>query len=295
MLNSPSQHARQALGARLREIRKDANLTGRALADGCGWHFTKVSKLEHGTQSPSDDDLRGWCRVCHADDQVNDLMATVRGIESMYVEWRRSLRFGMKHNQRARNALHEESRLLRIYGPGLMPGLFQTREYARTVIAAAIEFNRLPNDLEEAVAARLQRQQYLYSGDRRYLVVLEEQALRTRVGTVETTRDQLDRLLALMSVQRISLSIIASMSERKIWTSAGFWIFDRNTVRLETPSAELTINQRGEIAVYEKRFAWLQESAVYGKAARGLIKEAMADLYCASEDAELRVNVNGAQ
>jgi hypothetical protein len=40
--------------------------------------------------------------------------------------------------------------------------------------------------------------------------------------------------------------------------------FDQDTVRVETPSAELTITQRSEIAVFEKRFAWLQESAVYG-------------------------------
>lgn len=283
-MTSPSQQAKQALGARLREIRKDANLTGRALADVCGWHFTKISKLEHGTQNPSDDDLRDWCRACTAQDQLDDLMATVRTIESMYVEWRRALRFGMKHNQQARNTLHERSKLFRIYESGIIPGLFQTAEYATTVIGTAIAFNQLPNDLDEAVAARLQRQQFLYSGDRRYLIVLEEQAIRTRVGSSETMRGQLDRLLALMSLHRISLGIIPSMGERKIWTSAGFWIFDQNTVRVETPSAELTITQRGEVAVYEKRFAWLQESAVYGPAARTLMSEAIADLHARGKD-----------
>lgn len=155
-----------------------------------------------------------------------------------------------------------------------MPGLFQTAEYATTVIRTAIEFNQIPDDLDEAVAARLQRQQFLYSADRRFLVVLEEQVLRTRVGTVETMQGQLDRLLALMSLQRISLGIIPSLAERAIWPSAGFWIFDQGTVRLETPSAELTITQRSEIAVFEKRFAQLQASAVYGREARALIASA---------------------
>jgi hypothetical protein len=198
-------------------------------------------------------------------------MATVRAIESMYIEWRRSLRFGMRHNQQARNALHERTSLFRTYEPGLIPGLFQTAEYAATVLARAIEFNEVPNDLDEAVAARLERQRFLYSGDRRFMVVLEEQALRTRVGSAETMHGQLDRLLAVMSLQRVSLGVIPSMGERQIWPSAGFWIFDQSTVRVETPSAELTITQRGEIAVYEKRFARLQQSAVYGHAARSLI------------------------
>jgi transcriptional regulator with XRE-family HTH domain len=277
-LTTPSAHARQALGARLREIRRDSGLTGRALADACGWHFTKVSKLEHGTQNPSDDDLRAWCRVCEAGDRLDDLLATVRAIESMYVEWRRALRFGMAQNQRARIALYERTALIRNYESGVIPGLLQTAGYANAVIAASIELRGLPDDRDEAVAARLERQRFLYAGDRRYVAVLEEQALRTHVGGAEIMHGQLDRLLAVMSLPRVSLGVIPSMALRTVWPSAGFWIFDRGTVRVETPSAELTITQRGEIAEYEKRFDRLQESAVHGHAARTLIHKALADL-----------------
>jgi transcriptional regulator with XRE-family HTH domain len=49
------QEARLALGARLREIRLEAGLSARDLAQQAGWHFTKVSKLEHGTRPPSRD------------------------------------------------------------------------------------------------------------------------------------------------------------------------------------------------------------------------------------------------
>ena len=213
-MTNPSQQAKQALGVRLREIRRDARLTGRALAAECGWHFTKVSKLEHGVQSPSEDDLRDWCRVCKASGEVDDLMASLRAIDSMDVEWRRALRFGMHHNQEARNVLHERTSLFRIYEPGLMPGLFQTAEYAATVLGAAIAFNQIPNDLDEAVAARLERQRFLYSGDRRFLAVLEEQALRTPVGSSDVMQGQLDRLLAVMSLPRVSLGIIPSTRAR---------------------------------------------------------------------------------
>lgn len=278
-MSTPTKRAREALGTRLREIRQDANLTGRALAIRCGWHFTKVSKVEHGTQNPSEDDLRAWCHACDAGDQVPDLIATVRNIESMYVEWRRALRSGMKHGQTARIPLYERTKLFRFYEPGLVPGLFQTAEYASAIIAGVIEFDQLPNDLEEAVAARMERQRVLYTGDRRFLVVLEEQALRTRVGDAAgVMAGQLDRLLEVMSLHRISLGIIPSMGQRHTWASVGFWIFDRHTVHVATPSAELTITQRGEIAVFEKKFARHQRSAVYGQEARDLINRALADL-----------------
>jgi transcriptional regulator with XRE-family HTH domain len=276
-LTHPSQQAKQALGARLREIRKDARLTGRAMAAACGWHFTKVSKLEHGVQSPSEDDLAEWCQVCKAEDQVDDLIASVRAIESMYIEWRRALRFGMRHNQEARNALYERTALFRVYEPGLIPGLFQTAEYATTLIAAAIAFRRIPNDVEEAVAVRLERQRLLYAGDRRFFVVIEEQALRTLVGDRDVMHGQLDRLLAVMSLPRVSLGIIPATALRTTWPSAGFWIFDQALARVEIPSAELTITQRGEILEYERRFEMFQQSAVYGKDARALVATAISD------------------
>ncbi|MGH7927359.1 MAG: helix-turn-helix domain-containing protein [Candidatus Binatia bacterium] len=278
-MSTVTKRAREALGVRLREIRQDANLTGRALAIRCGWHFTKVSKLEHGTQNPSEDDLRAWCHACDARDQLPDLIATVRTIESMYVEWRRSLCSGMKHGQKSRIPLYERTKLFRVYEPGLVPGLFQTAEYAAAIIAGVIEFDQLPNDMDEAVAARMERQRVLYTGDRRFLVVLEEQALRTRVGDAAgVMAGQLDRLLEVMSLHRISLGIIPSMGRRLTWASVGFWIFDQHTVHIDTPSAELTITQRSEIAVFEKKFARHQQSAVYGHKARDLINRALADL-----------------
>lgn len=278
-MSTVTKQAREALGARLREIRQNAQLTARALASSCGWHFTKVSKLEHGTQNPSEDDLHNWCKSCNALDQLPDLIATVRTIESMYVEWRRSLRSGMTHGQKARIPLYERTALFRIYEPGIVPGLFQTADYASAIIAHVIELDQLPNDLEQAVAARMERQHVLHTGDRRFLVVLEEQALRTRVGDDPAIMiDQLNRLLEIALQHRISLGIIPSMGRRHTWLSVGFWIFDRHTVHIDTPTAELTITQHGEIAVFEKKFLRHQQSAVYSQQARGLINKAIADL-----------------
>ncbi|MGJ6968781.1 helix-turn-helix domain-containing protein [Streptosporangium sp. G11] len=49
------QQARQGLGARLREIRKDARLSGRALATLAGWHPSKVTRIELGVRNASEE------------------------------------------------------------------------------------------------------------------------------------------------------------------------------------------------------------------------------------------------
>ncbi|MGJ5805501.1 helix-turn-helix domain-containing protein [Streptomyces europaeiscabiei] len=48
MTSSSVQEARQALGRRLREIRKDAGLTARELARRADWHESKCSRLKSG-------------------------------------------------------------------------------------------------------------------------------------------------------------------------------------------------------------------------------------------------------
>ncbi|WP_280451174.1 helix-turn-helix domain-containing protein [Nocardia cyriacigeorgica] len=44
--------ARSALGARLRELRRAANLSGVDLAARCGWDSSKISRIERGKQAP---------------------------------------------------------------------------------------------------------------------------------------------------------------------------------------------------------------------------------------------------
>ena len=178
----------------LREIRLDAGLTARALAQLTGWHFTKVSKLEHGTRRPSPDDIRAWCRYCQAEDQVIDLIATTRGIDAMYTEWRRQLRTGMRYVQDSVRPLYEQTLLFRVYETTFIPGLLNTAGCAAAIMGFWAGLMSLPADIETAVAARMSRQNVLYAGKRSFVFVIEEQALRTRVGGAEVMAGQLDRL-----------------------------------------------------------------------------------------------------
>ncbi|MGI9002913.1 MAG: helix-turn-helix domain-containing protein [Pseudonocardia sp.] len=278
MSTTPVKQARQALGARLREIRAEANLTGRALAETCEWHFTKISKLEHGAQAPSEQDIKTWCRACDAEDQIPDLIATVRAIESMYVEWQRHMRAGLKRSQTSSVPLYERTKLFRIYENTVMPGLFHTAEYAGAIFQFWNEFLDIPNDVDDAIAARMERQHVLYTGHRRFSFVLEEQTLHTRVGGTDVMAGQLDRLLAVMSLSRVSLGIIPATGQRHCLTQGSFWIFDEERVKVENVSAGLDITQPREIAIHTKAFALLQKSARHGHPARELIQQALTEL-----------------
>lgn len=276
--NSSARKVQEALGLRLRNLRKDAGLTGRELAVATGWHFTRISKLEHGVQAPSDADIRVWCAACGAEDQVADLIAQARAIESMYVEFRRRARSGVKQLMLAFQKTYERAEQFRIYEHNAIPGLFQTADYTRAMLSFWMRFLNTDNDIDEAVAARLERQSIIYESRRKFTVVLEENALRTWFGSAETMAGQLDRLLSLMSLPNVALGIVPAMIEREAVGSAGFWIFDDKLVTLETPTASIEVTQPQEIGLYVRMFDLLRQSAIYGGDARALVIRAQNEM-----------------
>ena len=260
-------------------MRKDAGLSARELAAATDQHYTRVSKIEHGVQSPTDDDLRKWSHVCGFADQVDDLIATLRAVESAYLEFRRQSKAGLKRVLGAHTVgLYERTALFRIYEHNVIPGLFQTAAYCASMLAFWSGFLGTQDDLEEAVAVRMERQRVIYRRGKQFVVLLEEQALRTWFGTAEIQFGQLDRLLALMSLPNVSVGIIPLMIERPAVGSTGFWIFDEQLVALETPTASIEVNRPSEIELYTRMFRALQSPAVHGRQARELITRAIEDL-----------------
>jgi transcriptional regulator with XRE-family HTH domain len=282
MSTPPSSDAKQAqrdLGARLRDLRKGADLSGRHLADLTEQHFTRVSKIETGVQAPTDADIRRWCHACGADDLIPDLIATLRAVESAYLEFRRQSRAGMKrvlgpHTQ----ARYERTHVFRIYEHNVIPGLFQTASYSAAMLSFWINFLETPNDLDDAVAVRMRRQSVVRRGGKRFVVVLEEQALRTWFGTAETQAGQLRRLLEVMAYPNVSIGIIPLMAKRAAASATGFWIFDNELAALETPTASIEITRPRELDLYARMFEVLKLSALYGPAARGLITATLDEL-----------------
>ena len=82
------------------------------------------------------------------EDQIVDLIATLRNIEFQYIEWRRTFRAGTKRRQEVQQAWEHEARLIRIYEPLLIPGILHTAAYAAKIVRTAVSFYGIPDDVE---------------------------------------------------------------------------------------------------------------------------------------------------
>ncbi|GGS05547.1 transcriptional regulator [Streptomyces aureoverticillatus] len=274
--SSAAQAARESVAQRLRELRADAGISGSELASRCNWSHPKTYRIENARTPPSVDDIRRWCEACDAPGQAADIIAQSRNAESMYVEWRRKVRAGLKQLQNSYLPLFKATKLFRVYSSTLVPGLLQTEGYAMGLLSSITDFRDIPNDVAQAVAARLERSRILHEPGRRFVLLVEESALRHQVSDADAMAAQLGYLLTAGSFSSVALGVIPmSAAERSIWPMETFHMYDEALVSVELLSARVTVTQPSDIALYEKAFDQLRSIAVYGSEARALIVKAI--------------------
>ncbi len=270
--------ARNALGQRLRELRRNAGQTGKQLAESLVWAPSKVSKIENGKQTPTDDDIRSWTRVTNSEGETEGLLASLHTLEVQHAEWQRVLKAGMLSHQLELSEQDERTKLYRAFEPGAIPGLLQTPEYARARFSQVVMVHKVPNDINEAVEQRMLRQGMLYRPDKHFHFVLTEAGLYNRLCAPEVMLGQLDRLTSLTSLRNVRLGIVSKDTQYVVDPRHNFWIFNNELVRVETYSAELNLRQPQEIELYSSIFESHAGIASYGGAARAVINRVIAEL-----------------
>ena len=261
----PVFRGREALGARLRALREDARLTGMAFATELGWPGSKVSKIEHGKQTPTARDIADWVQAVGGSEELRaELMADLRSVRLEHRNWSRLTRRGVAGRQRATTSLDASTKLLRAFEPAVIPGLLQTAEYARWVLESVVSLRELPNDVPAGVQARMERQQLLYEPGRQFRFLITEAALRYRVCPPQVMRGQLDRLLAVASLGSVELAVVPFEVLLPFPAMHSFWMYDDRLVLVDTISAELALRDEDDIALYARLFERMWAAALQG-------------------------------
>jgi transcriptional regulator with XRE-family HTH domain len=216
--SSSVQRARQQLAGRLRDIRLDAGLTARSLSAAAGWHEAKTSRIESAKQAPSEADILQWCRVCGADRDIPDLIAASRAADSMYVEWRRLNPAGLRRAQESRRLLYQRTQFFKGVLLGNRSRVPSDARLRGRLLSAIGVFRDTPDDVEEAVAARMSRNRMLRNGNHRFVLLMEESVLRYRLGAADVMADQLSYLLE--AAERLAELAVYRTQARALITAA---------------------------------------------------------------------------
>ncbi|WP_322779812.1 DUF5753 domain-containing protein [Frankia sp. Cas4] len=199
-------------------------------------------------------------------------------LEVQHAEWQRVLKAGMLGHQLELSEQDAKTRLYRSFEPAVVPGLLQTAEFARALFSRAVLVHKVPNDVNDAVAKRMQRQEMLYRTDKAFHFVITDATLRYRLCSPDIMLGQLDRLVSLTSLRNVKLGVIGYETQYVVDPRHGFMMYNSDLARVETYSAELNLRQPHEIELYTATFESLAAVASYGAAARAIINRAIADL-----------------
>lgn len=169
--------------------------------------------------------------------------------------------------------IEQSSALIRGFQPAMVIGLVQTFDYARAMMSGKVS----GPTLEQLTQSRRERQAILDT-DRHVTLIHAEGALRWHIGSPTIMAAQLDHLAELTSRPNLRLGVIPW--DRPLTTHArhAFHLYDTHMVIVGTESGTAFITDPVELAAYDRRFAELEQVAVFGdEAAR--VFERVADDY----------------
>jgi len=131
-------------------------LTGKDFAERIDWQQSKVSRSKNGKQAPTDSDVNTWFEATDTPESVaSEIRDELRAIRIELEAWPRQLRKGHRDRQDRAGQVEQRSSLIRAFDLMLLPGLVQTADYAREVLASHAALHGLDSDVSGAVRARM--------------------------------------------------------------------------------------------------------------------------------------------
>jgi Domain of unknown function (DUF5753) len=179
--------------------------------------------------------------------------------------------------------LEAEAVRQRDFQPMVIPGLFQTEDYARAVLRAAPNAGST-EDVDRQVALRMERQAILSQPSPPDLwLVLSESVLRVQVGGPAVMRAQLRRLLDLAEGSNVTLQVLPFTNAANVQPISPFTILefadaaDPAVVYLEHLTGSLFLEREDEVRRYTVVFDHLRAESLGTGQSVALIAEAAAE------------------
>ncbi|MEV0118125.1 helix-turn-helix transcriptional regulator [Streptomyces sp. NPDC050844] len=187
--------SREKYGERLRQLREAAGLTQEELSVRAVMSRTHIAHIEAGRRRPDVADARRLDQVLEADGFFETFLPTLDG-RRVAEHFAEALEFEGKAKE------------LRVYAPKLVPGVLQTKEYAREVLGSG--HRRMSDEVrDKLLGTRLERARILDDfNSPEVWAMLDEAVLRRPIGGPSVMCEQLCHILALGESRRIRVHVL---------------------------------------------------------------------------------------
>jgi hypothetical protein len=182
-------------------------------------------------------------------------------------------------------AYETEAARSHVFTLGLVPGLFQTADYARALMEA-VPPRRTPEELSRAVGARMYRRRRLTSEEAplHVVAVVDENALRQPVGGPGVLRAQLHQLVELAALDTVALHVLPTAVGAHAALVSSFTILDfgelgePDIVSAEHVLGAVMVDKAAAVAEVRSRFEHVLAAALDPAASREVVLRYAAQL-----------------
>ncbi|MEV6649217.1 helix-turn-helix transcriptional regulator [Streptomyces sp. NPDC051219] len=257
---------RRRLGMELRRLREEKGMTAEQVAERLLVSQSKISRLENGRRSISQRDVRDLCEVYEVEDRrlVDSLMQMAK--DSRQQGWWHA--FG-DIPYSVYIGLETDAASLRVYEPQVVPGLLQTREYAEALINGALP-ETAHTDIEKRVQVRLRRQERIAAPEHplRLWAVIDEAALRRRVGDKQLMIQQLEHLIEQSQLPHVTVQVMPFTMGAHPGVNGQYAILefpdasDSSVVYIEGVTSDLYLEKANDVQNYSVMYEHLRAQAL---------------------------------
>ncbi|NLU67845.1 helix-turn-helix transcriptional regulator [Streptomyces sp. HNM0574] len=239
-------------GSQQRLWRQRAGISRQRLGEECGYSEETVKSVEVARRLVPPRMVQVAEDLCGAGGLLQD--AADKIVRSKYPDWFEDF-----------VQYEAQAVVLGMYENHVLPGLFQTEEYARAVFRS--EYPRLEDEqLERRLAARLERQQLL-TGKKAPLVtaVMEQASVERAIGGAHVMKGQITHLLNLTELRTIDVQIMPTRRESHAGLAGPLYVLETGgQMRLaysETHQGSVLISDSKEVADCNMRYGMLRSQA----------------------------------
>ncbi|WP_030904250.1 helix-turn-helix domain-containing protein [Streptosporangium amethystogenes] len=258
---------RRRLASELRRLRIERGLSMQEVAERMDLAAASVSRIETGRRGIRPRDLRAFLDMYEVPEADREsLMALSR--EARQRGWWQNYGDVLPGEYATLIGLEAEATSVRTYQQTLVPGLLQTADYARAVVAATRPGDT-PEEIERRVSVRMERQKRLADDNPLELsVVLGEGVVRQHVGTAEIIASQLKHLAEVGQRPNIMIQILPYRAGAHQAMTGSFNIVgfpapsDLDVIYLENMSSGLYLEDSADVRRYVAVFDYLRAAAL---------------------------------
>jgi transcriptional regulator with XRE-family HTH domain len=217
MTTQPPEHGsagptvrRMLLGAQLRKLRDAAGITRGDAGFAIRGSDSKISRMELGRVGFKERDIADLLTLYGVTDEEEREALLELAREANTPGWWNRYGDVLPAWFQPFVGLEAAATLIRTYEVQFVPGLLQTKDYARAVIALVDNpMTTSPEEIERRVRLRMDRQQLLTRPDPPLLwAVVDEAALRRPIGGTDVMRAQLEALIDATKLPNVTLQVL---------------------------------------------------------------------------------------